>query len=327
MTEQEKVSYSLPWCEKYRPLTLDDLVGNEVATNRLKSFCASGRLPNMILSGPSGTGKTSALSALKSHCLQRNIAIESVEMNASDERGIDAVRTKIKEIVCKKAAGIKLLILDEADGLTISAQHALKSIMDRYPDATFAFSCNDISKLLPQLQSRCCIILLEKLTTDDIRSRLKYVVTQEDVPHTSAGLKSIAEVCEGDCRNAINRLQTLSKSGRITTLTCNAIFGKSLMEYVNKCLTLSNKVENHKKMYKLIKELFDTGHDLTKICLVLITHPKLFENNRHDISTKIQLSDCITDFQMRSLQGNNDFLQACALFTRIHKVISKSFTI
>ncbi len=313
---------NLPWCEKHRPLTLDDIVGNEVAIKRLKAFCHSGLIPNLVVSGPSGTGKTSAICAL-SHDWQHGV-IEATEMNASDERGIDAVRTRIKEIVCKKSFGLKLVILDEADGLTSSAQHALKSIMDRYSDAVFAFSCNDLSKLLPQIQSRCSIILLEKLTTDIVRVRLKHVSNKENVPHTAAGLKAIAEFSNGDCRSAINMLQTLARSARVTSLTCHAMFGLDMKELVRKCLYYSAKPDTLDKMYALIKDICIAGYSLGSVCHLLTNEKKLFDVPKVGRERKIKLCQALSCHHMRSAHGDNSFLHICSLFNEIRVIMISS---
>lgn len=268
-----------PWCEKYRPRCLSDVVGNRIVINRLATYVRAGYLPNIVMTGPSGTGKTSAILALChdwAHCLGQHQndttkgGMTHMELNASDDRGVDTVRNKIKEFVCKKTTGIKLLILDEADGLTTPAQHALKSTMDRYPDARFALCCNDIDKIIPQVRSRCAFMCFKKLTGNDLIERIKTVASFEGISHTSAGLRSIAELSNGDLRCALNLLQSLAQSSRVTTKACQAQFGDSPSTMVSRALTLSMRhAENTREIADAVDAIITSGADHNTACTEL----------------------------------------------------------
>merc|ERR1719476_649399 len=156
----------LPWVEKYRPSSLQELVAHEDITRMIERMMVKKQLPHMLLHGPPGTGKTSTITALAKTMYKEKYKAMTLELNASDARGIDVVREQIKTFVSVKqlfsaAAGSasgqpKLVILDEADNMTNSAQFALRRMIEQYaPNARFIIICNYSSKIIPALQSRC----------------------------------------------------------------------------------------------------------------------------------------------------------------------------
>ena len=176
------------WVEKYRPKTLDDLVGNDDAVDRMRTMVRSGFMPNLIFSGPPGCGKTSAIGVLARELLGDKYKEAVLEMNASDERGIDVVRNKIKMFAQKKvtlAPGrTKLVILDEADSMTTAAQQAMRRTMEIYSATTrFALACNTSEKVIEPIQSRCAIVRFGKLTDAQVLKRLMTVVEAEKVTY------------------------------------------------------------------------------------------------------------------------------------------------
>ena len=148
-----------PWIEKYRPTSLDDVMSQEYNKSLLKKFVAQKKIPHLLLFGSSGTGKTSAIFACIQELKRKGYYVSKLELNASDNRGINIVRKKIKEFAgtCTLFKnGLKLIILDEADSMTIVAQFALRRIIEKYSDnVRFCIICNYINKIIPALQSRC----------------------------------------------------------------------------------------------------------------------------------------------------------------------------
>ena len=154
---------SLPWVEKYRPTKIDDIVGNKDAVDRLTAIASTGNMPNLIFTGPPGIGKTTSVLCLAHTLLGPSYKDAVLELNASDDRGIDAVRNKIKMFAQKKVTlppgRHKIILLDEADSMTSAAQQALRRTMELYSSTTrFALACNASEKIIEPIQSRCAIV-------------------------------------------------------------------------------------------------------------------------------------------------------------------------
>lgn len=180
------VDFGLPWIEKYRPTALDDIVGNEHAVAYLRALAADGDMPNLLLAGPPGTGKTTSIACLARVLLGAAAGEAVLELNASDERGVDVVRKIIKHHASKRVdlppGRHKVIILDEADCLTSAAQQALRSTMEKHTNTTrFALACNTSSMVIEALQSRCAILRFVRLTDTQIRARLCDIVAAEKV--------------------------------------------------------------------------------------------------------------------------------------------------
>ncbi|ODH48153.1 hypothetical protein GX48_05748 [Paracoccidioides brasiliensis] len=205
--------YELPWVEKYRPVYLDDIVGNTETIERLKIIARDGNMPHVIISGMPGIGKTTSILCLARQMLGDSYKEAVLELNASDERGIDVVRNRIKGFAQKKVTlppgRHKLVILDEADSMTSGAQQALRRTMEIYSTTTrFAFACNQSNKIIEPLQSRCAILRYARLTDAQILKRLTQICQAENVKHSEDGIAALIFSAEGDMRQAINNLQS-----------------------------------------------------------------------------------------------------------------------
>src|SRR3989338_2341145 len=170
------IEMEMPWIEKYRPRKVEEIVGNEGAVSRLRAIASSGNLPNLILSGPPGVGKTSSLLCLARELLGEAYWEAVLELNASDDRGIEMVRESIKMFAQKKVTlppgRHKVVLLDEADNITSAAQQALRRTMELYSDTTrFALACNTSSKIIEPIQSRCAILRFTRLSAEELLSR------------------------------------------------------------------------------------------------------------------------------------------------------------
>ena len=236
-------SFEAPWIEKYRPEFLSDIVGNSEAVERLRAIAQTGNLPNIILTGPPGIGKTTSIMCLAREMLGDNYKSAVLELNASDARGIDVVRNKIKQFAQSKVSlppgkhvilfcsvvdlkslttttilgKHKIIILDEADSMTSAAQQALRRTMEIYSSTTrFALACNNSTKIIEPIQSRCAVLRFTRLSDAEVLSRLLFVIQKENIVYDMSGLEAIIFVAEGDMRNALNALQsTVSGFGEV----------------------------------------------------------------------------------------------------------------
>ncbi|KAL0465699.1 DNA replication factor C-like protein [Neurospora intermedia] len=199
--------------EKYRPVFLDDVVGNTETIERLKIIAKEGNMPHFIISGMPGIGKTTSVLCLARQLLGDAYKEAVLELNASDERGIEVVRQRIKGFAQKKVTlppgRHKIVILDEADSMTSGAQQALRRTMEIYSNTTrFAFACNQSNKIIEPLQSRCAILRFAKLTDAQVVKRLLQIIEAEKVEYNDDGLAALVFSAEGDMRQAINNLQS-----------------------------------------------------------------------------------------------------------------------
>ncbi|KAG5178087.1 P-loop containing nucleoside triphosphate hydrolase protein [Tribonema minus] len=205
-------SSTLPWVEKYRPSSLDELVAHEDIVSILTTLIESNKLPHLLFYGPPGTGKTSTILACARKLYGPTFSSMTLELNASDDRGIDVVRDQIKEFAGTKrlfSSGVKLVILDEADAMTSDAQFALRRVIERHTRHTrFCLICNYVGKIIPALQSRCTRFRFAPLRPDQIRSRLAHVIASEKVDATPAGEQAILNLGQGDMRRVLNLLQS-----------------------------------------------------------------------------------------------------------------------
>lgn len=240
-SKKKKNKTFLPWIEKYRPSTLDDIVSHDHVINALRKFMQNKTLPHLLFYGPSGTGKTSSIMACARELYGADYNIMTMELNASDDRGIEVVRNKIKQFVMSDGVFntrdknsnklFKLVILDETDAMTDDAQAILRQIMERYTyNARFCLICNYVRKINPALRSRCTSFRFPSLSSDKIIIKVNQIIKLENIDITQEAINIIVKWSNGDMRKILNALQS-------TYMAYSFIDEKT----VNKCLGYPDK--------------------------------------------------------------------------------------
>ena len=261
----------LPWVEKYRPKQIDQIISHQEIIMSLKKFIVMRTLPHLLFFGPSGSGKTSTIKCCAAEIYGQYIDCMILALNASNERGIETVRTKIKNFVSNKNSiflpqeirGIfKLVILDEIDSMTVEAQGMLRQTIEKNSVTTrFCLICNDIDKINIALQSRCALFRFAPLNIDDMRKRLNTICAIEKIKYEKNALDAIIKISKGDMRAAINTLQhvKLTVENKISIEHVYKISGYCMPEvnnYIfNNLLQLS---KNKQSLIKCVDKITDT---------------------------------------------------------------------
>ena len=313
----------LPWIEKYRPGTLEEVVGQTDITKRLKSYVKNKNMPSLMFSGSAGIGKTSCAVALAKEFFGNSYSQNFLELNASDERGIDVVRDTIKNFARTLAfdSGFKIIFLDESDALTTDAQQALRRTMEKYTrTCRFILSCNYSSKIIEPIQSRCVVFRFRPLSPKEIEYKIMDVVKKEKLHIEEKAVQAIVYVCEGDMRNAINVLQAAASTGeKVSDKLVYEVSARARPEEIKRMIHTALKgdfLEARNLLDKLMYEYGMSGEDV-----ILQLHREMINmpENEVDSKTKIELVDKIGEYNFRMVEGANERIQLEALIAQFLK--------
>ncbi|WP_276245852.1 replication factor C small subunit [Haladaptatus sp. YSMS36] len=306
------------WIEKYRPQRLDEVVGHENIVGRLKSYVAKNDLPHLLFSGPAGVGKTTSAVAIARELYGDDWRENFLELNASDERGIDVVRDRIKNFARASFGGYdyRIIFLDEADSLTSDAQSALRRTMEQFSNNTrFILSCNYSSRIIDPIQSRCAVFRFAPLDDAAVADQIRRIAENEGIPVTDEGIEALVYAADGDMRKAINALQAAAVMGEevneeaVFTITSTAR-PEEIKEMVTKALD-GDFTAARSTLDELLTEKGLAGGDI-----INQLHRSVWEFGLSD-KEAVRVMDRIGEADYRITAGANERVQLEALLASL----------
>ena len=313
------------WTEKYRPKTLDDVIGQKDVTKRLKGYVEAKNMSHLMFAGSPGTGKTTCSLALAGGMFGDGWKGNFIELNASDDRGIEVVRGRIKDFARTapvEGAEFKIIFLDESDALTNDAQGALRRTMEKYSKTCrFIFSCNYSSKIIDPIQSRCALFRFRPLSSEDIKEFLKKIAVNENLDIEDSALDALIYIARGDMRRAVNTLQIASTvEGTITPDVIAKVSCTANEEDIASILTLALEgkfIDASNKLDRVMIEYGLSGQDIIRQL-----HAQIFKLPI-DTAAKVTLVDRTGEIEFRIIEGSNEKIQLEALLAYFVLVGSK----
>ena len=317
----------IPWTEKYRPKTLSQIESHEHLKKVCENIILEKNMPHMLFHGPSGCGKTSTILALMKDIFGKELWKERViEFNASDERGINVVRDKIKshsKIAINTKSNYpswKMIILDEADSMTSDSQFALRRILEIYSKSTrFCIICNYINKIIDPIISRCSVFKFSPLSSLSIKNKLNYICEKENIKSDEEIIDNIILYSRGDLRKSINYLNRSKIDNKLDNELLLDISGYPPKHRIEEILNVTINLDYENAVQK-IKKILDEGYSF-----VYINHMfyyNIIKNKNIHSSDKYKITYLISDIDNKLNQGSNELIQFLRLITYIIKLKS-----
>ncbi|XP_019773466.1 replication factor C subunit 2 isoform X2 [Dendroctonus ponderosae] len=308
-----------PLIEKYRPQTFEEIMGNEDTIARLAVFSKQGNVPNVIIAGPPGVGKTTTILCLAKILLGPAFKDAVLELNASNDRGIDVVRNKVKMFAQQKVTlppgKHKIIILDEIDSMTEGAQQALRRTMEIYSNTTrFALACNYSEKVIEPIQSRCAILRFSRLTDPQVLARVLQICQKENIQYTEDGLEAIVFTSQGDMRQALNNLQSTHNGfGEVNSANvfkvCDEPHPMLIKDMLKCCID-----GDIRKAYKIVEHLWNLGYAAEDIIKNIF---KVCKNMDAEEALKLAFIKEIGLTHQRIIEGLTTLIQMSGLLARL----------
>lgn len=323
----------LPFTERFKPRKLEDIISHKENINILKKYIKQYNVPHLLFYGPSGTGKTSTSEVFVHELYGENVNFMTMRINASEERGIEIVRNKIKNFIStmpiynidnEKIPKYKFIILDEADAMTFNAQAMLKQIIEKYTfNSRFCLICNCIKKINPAIQSRCSVFKFTSLDFFNVKKKILSISKKNNINITNDGIKTIWKISRGDIRKIINTLQVIVINNNTINSETVSIFkkypSKKNINIIYKCL-MDGKLNNSllivkENIFKNNYYLRDIIDNLTELIVNDIIKKKI--NQDKGIKILINLRDIEINI-IHVSETNTQINAMIAIFTNIN---------
>lgn len=306
------------WTEKYRPQTFSDIYGQDEIVKTVQSFVEAENLPHLLFVGPAGVGKTSLAVVISRTLFGEHWRDNTLELNASDERGIDVVRHTIKDFARTKSIGdvpFKIIYLDEADSLTKDAQHALRRTMEQYTGSCrFILSCNYASKIIDPIQSRCAVFKFKPLPKENIMAIVDTIAENEGLTIDAEAQEALFDISNGDVRRLENVLQACATTDK--TIDADSVYQMASVAKpaeLNEVLGHAQSGDFIKARDLLLKTMLNYGMSGLDVVKQLQSITWDLDVDDHK---KLVLTRACGEAEFRMVEGSDEFVQLEALLAQ-----------
>ncbi len=332
--EQKEINIKIPWIEKYRPKSSQDILLDPFIKQKIEKILENKSIPNMIITGEPGTGKTSTILFLAKHLYGDKFNEYVLELNASDDRGLSIINNTIYPFCKKKISNnYKLVILDEADSITSKAQNLLSNLISEFRKNTrFVFICNNCNQIIESIQSRCMIIKYPKISNENLFQKIENICINENIKYDINSINTLLFISDNDIRQAINNLECIYYAlNELTEENIYKLIDKPkpfyITQIINECYN-----KNYTEAINIVKSLYDKGYTPNDILLTFMKY--IFENNNLydptsldkpiilDEQSKIKIYEILSHSYIRVNGGVDTLLQLCGCISKIYIYIN-----
>ena len=317
---QKIINIKLPWIEKYRPKNSNDILLDSSIKEKINKMIETSNIPTMIITGEPGTGKTSTILFLAKKLYGDTYSESVLELNASDDRGLNIINNTIFPFCKKKITNklnYKLVILDEADSITQKAQNVLSNIISKFIKNTrFVFICNDYTQIIESIQSKCMIIKYPKIDSYNLFIKIKNICNNENIIYTDDGINKLIFVSDNDIRQLINNLECIYYSfGTLNEENIYKFIDKPKTFYISEILKACIE-QKFQKTIDIIKNLYYKGYTPNDVLLTFMKF--LFDTQDLEDEYKLKLYEIISLSYIIINSENDTLLQLCGCISKVY---------